>query len=268
MSHHTRLTARLSLLCLSLASLPCSHVAAAHTAFAHTGFAHPGFAHPGFAQDDDGFTPYLDGKVLNVLSGSEIVVLNTVTNKSVRVRLRGTDAPDPKGQPYGARSLHRLASLVNGKLVKVEFRGTDAFGRVLGRVIYDNEDINLAQLDAGLVWFHTSRDNELSAQDRRLYAEAEQLARKARRRLWADAAPVSPAEYRTGKGDTGEPEESLLPAPSPAAPRPVYAHRRSKLYYLAHCPGYARVPVRLRAQFKGIEEAERAGYKAAPECLQ
>jgi endonuclease YncB( thermonuclease family) len=246
MSNHTRFAARLTILCLSLASVWYSHIA--------------------FAQDD-GFTPYLDGKVLNVLSGSEIVVLNTVTNKSVRVRLRGTDAPDPKGQPYGARSLHRLASLVNGKLVKVEFRGTDAFGRVLGRVIYDNEDINLAQLDAGLVWFHTSRDNELSAEDRRLYTEAEQLARKARRRLWADAAPVSPTQYRTSKGITGEPEENL-PALSPAAPRPVFAHRRSKLYYLAHCPGYARVPVRLRAQFKGIEEAERAGYKAAPECLQ
>ncbi|MCA1564763.1 MAG: thermonuclease family protein [Acidobacteria bacterium] len=246
MSNRTRLAARLTMLCLSLTSLAYSDIA--------------------FAQDD-GFTPYIDGKVLNVVSGSEIVVLNTVTNKSVRVRLRGTDAPDPKGQPYGARSLHRLASLVNGKLVKVEFRGTDAFGRVLGRVIYDNEDINLAQLDAGLVWFHTSRDNELSAEDRRLYAEAEQLARKARRRLWADAAPVSPTEYRASKGITGEPEENL-PAPSPAAPRPIFAHRRSKLYYLAHCPGYARVPVRLRAQFKGVEEAERAGYKAAPECLQ
>jgi endonuclease YncB( thermonuclease family) len=251
MSYHTRFAPRLSILFLSLASLPCFQIAFTQIAFAQ----------------DDGFTPYLDGKVLNVLSGSEIIVLNTVTHKPVRVRLRGTDAPDPKAQPYGARSLHRLASLVNGKLVKVEFRGTDAYGRVLGRVIYDNEDINLAQLDAGLVWFYTSRDNELSAEDRRLYAEAEQLARKARRRLWAEAAPVSPAQYRAGKGITGEPEENL-PAPSPAAPPPVFAQRRSKLYYLAHCPGYARVPARLRAQFKGIEEAERAGYKAAPNCLQ
>ena len=256
MSNHTRFASRLSLLFLSLAVLPCCRIASAQIAFLPTAFA-----------QDDGFTPYLDGKVLNVLSGSELIVLNTVTNKPVRVRLRGTDAPDPQGQPYGARSLHRLASLVVGKLVKVEFRGTDAYGRVLGRVIYDNEDINLAQLDAGLVWFYTSRDNELSAEDRQLYAEAEQLARKARRRLWADAAPVSPTQYRASKGITGEPEENQ-PAPSPAAPPPVFAQRRSKLYYLAHCPGYARTPARLRAQFKGIEEAERAGYKAAPDCLQ
>lgn len=251
MPNHTRFASHLSILFLSLAALTCFQ-----TAFP-----------PVACAQDEGFTPYLDGKVLNVLSGSEIIVLNTVTNKPVRVRLRGTDAPDPKGQPYGARSLHRLAALVNGKLVKVEFRGTDAHGRVLGRVIYDNEDINLAQLDAGLVWFYTSRDNELSAEDRRLYAEAEQLARQARRRLWADAAPVAPAQYRAGKGSSGEPEENL-PAPSPAAPPPVFAQRRSKLYYLAHCPGYARTPARLRAQFKGIEEAERAGYKAAPDCLQ
>lgn len=246
MSQHTRYASRLAVLFFTLSTHACFRVA--------------------YAQDD-GFTPYIDGKVVNVLSGSEIIVLNTVTNKPVRVRLRGTDAPDPKGQPYGARSLHRLASLVNGKLVKVEFKGTDAFGRVLGRVIYDNEDINLAQLDAGLVHFHTTRANELSAEDRRLYAEAEQLARKARRRLWADAAPVSPAEFRTGKGITDEPEENF-PAPSPAAPKPVFAHRRTKLYYLAHCPGYARVPLRLRAQFVGIEEAERAGYTAATDCLQ
>jgi endonuclease YncB( thermonuclease family) len=246
MSQHTRFASRLAVLFFALSTPACSRVA--------------------FAQDD-GFTPYIDGKVVNVLSGSEIIVLNTVTNKHVRVRLRGTDAPDPKAQPYGARSLHRLASLVNGKLVKVEFKGTDAFGRVLGRVIYDNEDINLAQLDAGLVHFHTARANELSAEDRRLYAEAEQLAHKARRGLWADPAPVSPAEFRTGKGITDEPEESF-PAPSPAEPKPVYAHRRTKLYYLAHCPGYARVPLRLRAQFKAIEEAERAGYAAATDCLQ
>jgi endonuclease YncB( thermonuclease family) len=93
MSQHTRFASRLTILGLSLATLLCCRIACAQ---------------------EDGFTPYIDGRVLNVLSGSELVVLNTVTNKPVRVRLRGTDAPDPKGQPYGARSLHRLASIVNG----------------------------------------------------------------------------------------------------------------------------------------------------------
>lgn len=219
---------------------------------------------PTLAQET-GFTPFIEGKVQSVLNGSEIVILNSSTNRQVRVRLRGTAAPESKQQAYGAQSLRHLISLIGGKTVLVEFKFTDKFGRVLGRVLHDGEDINLAQLDAGFAWFHTELTNEISDEDKHLYEEAEREARKAGRGLWKDATPVPPWVFRSSKGISDEPE--VLPL-APVTSKPIIANRRAKIYYLPNCSGYARVPSKLRVPFKDREEAERAGYKLAPSCAQ
>lgn len=213
------------------------------------------------AQEDD-LTPFYDARVLSVLDGNTLSVRNETTNQQSYVRLRGIDAPESQ-QPYGAAARQRLASLVAGKSVRIEFKGTDRMGTVEGRILLNGEDINLAQLRAGLAWFHTIYGNELSDEQRKLYQEAETEARKARRGLWQDAEPTAPWQYRAAKQIGDDPRD--IPHAAPARVN-VVADRRAKLYYLSNCPGYSRIPARSRVRFTSTDAAARAGYKPAPGC--
>jgi endonuclease YncB( thermonuclease family) len=219
---------------------------------------------PGRARAQDDLTPFFDARVVAVLDGNTLKVSNTSTGQQVYVRLRGIDAPEVQ-QPRGAAARQNLASLVAGRVVRVEFKSTDRMGTVEGRVTLGGDDVNLAQLDAGMAWFHTAYYNELGEAQKKLYQDAEAGARKARRGLWQDDAPSPPWEYRAAKQIGEDPRDIPQPAGAGAA-KPVNADRRGRLYYAPGCAGYARIPARSRVRFKSADEAARAGYQPAPGC--
>jgi len=140
----------------------------------------------------------ITGKVVSVHDGDTVRVLDAA-NVQHKVRLDGIDAPE-RGQPFGTVARDRLASLVMGKAVKVHDDGRDKWGRTLGRIEVEGQDVNRQMVAEGLAW-HYKRFNN----DARL-AAAEQAARAAKRGLWADAKPVPPWEWRaTAKDRKGQP---------------------------------------------------------------
>ena len=128
-----------------------------------------------------------DGRVGGVADGDSLTVL--VARRQVRVRLAGIDAPE-RHQPYGRRSRESLSELVYRRQVTVVERGTDGYGRTLGRVVVDGRDVNAEQVRRGMAWVYArfAHDPALDA------LEAD--ARQARRGLWADASPVPPWRWR------------------------------------------------------------------------
>ena len=54
-----------------------------------------------------------------------------------------------------------------------------------------NTNVNLQLVKEGLAWHYT-----YFAPDAREFAAAQKAARKARRGLWADDAPVNPCDFR------------------------------------------------------------------------
>lgn len=130
----------------------------------------------------------LTGKVVSVTDGDTVRVLDAA-NVQHKVRLDGIDAPE-RGQPFGTVARDRLAALVMGKAVTVHAHGQDKYGRTLGRIEVDGQDVNHRMVADGMAW-HYSRFNN----DARL-AAAERQARAAKRGLWADAKPVPPWEWR------------------------------------------------------------------------
>ncbi len=66
----------------------------------------------------------------------------------------------------------------------------------MGFVIVDGQDVNLAQVKAGMAWFYRYYQKELSAENRKLYAQAEDQARTDRLSLWQDQNPMPPWEHR------------------------------------------------------------------------
>jgi len=78
----------------------------------------------------------------------------------------------------------------------VKWDKRDRYGRIVGFVIVGGLDVNLVQVKAGMAWFYRYYQKELSRENRKLYAKAEDQARSERRGLWQDKNPMPPWEWR------------------------------------------------------------------------
>ena len=111
-------------------------------------------------------TRVIDGDTIKVEDGSKKITV---------ILLAGIDAPETSkimndpGQPYGQRAMKHLAILVANQTVDVKSYGFDGDGRVLGEVFFEDRNINLQMVKAGLAevyrgnqhrgrtWDHTGR---------------------------------------------------------------------------------------------------------------
>jgi endonuclease YncB( thermonuclease family) len=207
------------------------------------------------------------GRVVGVHDGDTISVL--VGRRAVKVRLEGIDCPE-LAQPYGRVAKTFTSDRVFGKAVEVEQTTVDRYGRSVGRVFVNGEDLSAAILAAGLAWHYTqySADRNLDA--------AEQSARVARRGLWSQSNPVPPWVYRRprpGVAPTPKPvAPALRTAPRPRAEPPVvgapsgpfHGNVQSHVFHAPGCPNYNCR--NCTAVFATREEAIAHGYKPAGDC--
>ena len=136
----------------------------------------------------------IEGKVIRIIDGDTIDVINTVanasaSNKPVRVRFSNIDAPEKK-QAYGSWSAKQLRALLTSDHVNIEYRGTDKYGRILGTVYVNGINLNREMVRAGAAWVYTRYNTDYDLPD------IQEQARKARRGLWVDADPVEPWVWR------------------------------------------------------------------------
>lgn len=216
----------------------------------------------------------LEGRVVGVADGDTITVLGA-DNRQARVRLQGIDAPE-SGQAFGQVSQRNLSDIIFDRQVVVEYEKTDRYGRTLGKVLAGGRDVNLEQVRAGLAWHYKYYQDEQSPDDRRLYADAEQEARRAKRGLWADPHPVPPWDFRRGKRGRAEDEGTAAgagtqtPAPASATEWPgegrtarasepegetVYVTRTGSKYHRSGCQYLrrSRIPVSLKEAKRSYE---------------
>ena len=139
----------------------------------------------------------LTGRVVRVTDGDTIVVLDSAKAQH-KIRLQGIDAPERK-QAFGTKSKEHLSDSVAGKFVVVEYSKRDRYERILGKVLLNDEDMNLEQVKAGYAWHYKKYQKEQIPADRELYSNAEIEAREAKRGLWHDPKPVPPWDYRKSK---------------------------------------------------------------------
>ncbi len=130
-------------------------------------------------------------RVVAVHDGDTITCL-TEEKRQVKVRLDAIDAPE-LAQPFGQRSKQTLSGLVFGKDVTMIPKKTDKYGRTIGHVLVNGEDVNLLMLQAGMAWHyrHFSSNKALQA--------AEDAARAARQGLWSEPNAVPPWEWRASQ---------------------------------------------------------------------
>ena len=211
-------------------------------------------------------TKLLGGKVVGIADGDTFTVLD---NKDIPrvVRMKGIDAPE-KQQPFSSDSRRNLERLIAGKSVIIDWQKYDQHGRIVGKVLFNGDDICLEQIKAGLAW-HYKFEGEQSNSDRRLYSDAEQEARTQGLGLWQERDQIPPWVFRHDRGFTVLPRENKtlqqpLVIPTVEA---IRGNRRSKIYHWPGCPNYDDIAPHNRVPFRSREEAEQAGYRAARNCF-
>lgn len=106
--------------------------------------------------------------------------------KQIKIRLFGIDAPELK-QPYGKKSKQFLSNLIAGQIVEVKENGNDRYGRTIGTVSLNGEDINAQMVESGYAWAYRRFSKK--------YAPKESAAKFEKRGLWRDD-PIPPWVFR------------------------------------------------------------------------
>lgn len=131
------------------------------------------------------------GKLVRVLDGDTVEVLQD--GKAERVRLAQIDCPE-KGQPFGQAAKQYVLDLSALKIVTVEVKTIDRYGRTVGEVFLPNgENLNKLIVEAGYAWQYKIYSKDPA------YADLEAKARNLRLGLWQDKSPIPPWEWRKGK---------------------------------------------------------------------
>jgi endonuclease YncB( thermonuclease family) len=111
--------------------------------------------------------------------------------ETLRVRLAEIDPPEQR-QAFGERSRLALAAICLHKAATVKPQTRDRYGRTVARINCDGTDANTEMVRTGMAWVF-----DKYVTDRSLYS-VQTEAQEAKRRLWADAAPMPPWEWRHG----------------------------------------------------------------------
>jgi len=158
----------------------------------------------------------------------------------VRVRLLGVDTPEKdtehtRAEPWGEEVSRLVARRLYRQPVELiaDLTATDAYGRVLGYVHHDGEDLGAWLLRQGYAELFRRADHPRRARYEPLEAEA----RAAKRGMWG---------------------------PPPSAPAFI-GNARSKLLHTPDCQHLPTLPNRVH--FADRASAEAAGFEPHPACM-
>jgi endonuclease YncB( thermonuclease family) len=137
----------------------------------------------------------LNGTVVGISDGDTITVLDKLS-KEHKVRLISIDAPE-KSQAFAIESKQTLTNYIYKKEVSVEYKKYDRQVQAHSwKSTLDEQDICLQMIRNGMAWHYTEFEQEQSKTDKKLYREAESIAREVKSGLWSEKQPVSPWIFR------------------------------------------------------------------------
>ena len=94
----------------------------------------------------------LEGTVVKISDGDTLTLL-TSSNQQVKVRLAGIDTPENK-QPFGNKAKQALAKLAFQKQALVEVETKDRYGRTVGIVFVNGQNVNAELVRLGMAWVY------------------------------------------------------------------------------------------------------------------
>ena len=132
----------------------------------------------------------IEGLVVKIADGDTLTLL-TGSNEKIKVRLAGIDTPERK-QPFGSEAKQALSKLVFQKKALIEVETKDRYGRTVGIVFVDGQNINYELVRQGMAWVYRKYTDD------EIFYGLEAQAKTKKTGLWADAKSIAPWSWRKG----------------------------------------------------------------------
>jgi len=133
------------------------------------------------------------GVVTRVLDGDTLWVSTSASQPPLKLRIQGIDAPEIC-QPGGVQARDALKRQVLGKSVTVTSRAHDDYGRTVGTLHMQGQDMGRWMVAQGYAWGYSNRPKKAP------YADEQRQAQSARRGVFSDAAAEEPRLFRKRHG--------------------------------------------------------------------
>lgn len=134
------------------------------------------------------------GWVSWVVDGDTVLVVRPGQAKAVSLRIDGIDAPE-SCQPGGKASRDAMLVMAFRQSVQVEVTGRDVYGRQVGRLVLNGQDLGAEMVRTGMAWAYRFRTGHGP------YARLQRAAQKQKIGLFAQHAnPMTPALFRKFNG--------------------------------------------------------------------
>lgn len=186
-------------------------------------------------------TLVFQGRVVSVVNGDTVIVL-TQSNTTFKMRCSGVDAPRGE-EAFASVSKQRLTDLLLDEPVTVRYAQRDHDGTVVGTILWNDRDICLDQVRAGMALYDDRDEGAQRRSVQREYGHAESDARTNRAGLWSVAAAegerpqsVATSETSTSGGNQRQLTDSTADA-SAAQTVDVRGYFRKDGTYV---PGYKK----------------------------
>lgn len=131
----------------------------------------------------------LHGKVTRIVDGDTVRFSIEGARQRRIVRLSQIDAPE-LDQPWGREAKRALDDLVHRQDIVLRYEGVDRYGRMLGRIQLDGQDVGERMVAEGHAWAYRRYMTNYSL----LLDELQ--ARWNDRGLWASEGEIAPWEWR------------------------------------------------------------------------
>lgn len=161
----------------------------------------------------------MDGVVIVVIDGDTVLFKpdrhGAASRVFLKLRLADIDAPE-QDQPYGDAATAALSALLLNRRVTVDTVATDVYGRTVARIRIDTLEVDAALVRDGFAWAYGSIRASAARGPESLggasgsrrnpgLLEAQHDARRARRGLWQDPAPIAPWIWRRTRAGVAGP---------------------------------------------------------------
>ena len=139
-----------------------------------------------FVLDSD-YAERISVEFLTAIDGDTVKVV--YKDQPLIVRLKSIDAPEGS-QPRSRNAENHLkallkdASQVQLRFLKDENKNTDHYGRMIANVFYNDMDINLKMVEAGMAVYFRKYQSQQTLQEQKDYSEGEQIAKTNKLGIW------------------------------------------------------------------------------------
>jgi len=133
------------------------------------------------------------GVVTHVSDGDTVWVVPEGRSKKVKVRIKGIDAPE-LCQAWGVQSREALRSHIMGQVVQVNSAELDQYGRTLGQVVWQQQDVGEWMVLQGHAWSYRFHEKAGMYDAQQHQAQSKGLG------LYADPKAVRPQWFRKKHG--------------------------------------------------------------------